>query len=65
MALTQDEINYYEKQRLENDRRRDVESERDFWTNVMLSSLDQSGATVAKAVASADEALRLYKERFQ
>lgn len=56
---------YYERQRLDQERRSDVESEREFWVNVMLSCLGENGASVKHAVAQADEAMRLYKERFQ
>jgi len=65
MALSKEDQEYYETQRIEQERRDDFECERDFWTNVMLAVLGEPGVTVRKSVEQADEALRLYKERFQ
>jgi hypothetical protein len=65
MPLNKEEQEYYETQRVEQERREDFEYEREFWTNVMLAILSESDATIKKAVEQADEALRLYRERFQ
>jgi hypothetical protein len=55
---------YYHRERLERERRDDVERERRFWTDVVEIKL-QDGGNLPMAINTADQALRAFRERFQ
>jgi hypothetical protein len=50
--------------RAESQRREDIQNERAIWSNVLQSQLDQ-GKRLNDATFDADEALKMYRERFQ
>lgn len=55
---------YFERQRLEQERRDDVLEERAFWANAFFSVFDDT-PVVSTAADKADAALAMYRQRFQ
>jgi hypothetical protein len=53
-----------ERRRAEDSRRSDVSDERGIWADVLRTRLEQE-ALLHDAVREADEALAMYRERFQ
>lgn len=63
--MDMDQREYWERERVERERREDVADARVFWQNVFMAAYDCEGVNISIAVARADEALAAYRERFE